>query len=135
MKVLIADKLHKVRSALRLLVEQEIGGQVVGEASSAQALFRYLGDYQPDLLILEWELPGLEDMDRITPIRRLCPDLKLVAVLGQGTARENYDMAGADAVISKGDSPQRVVSSLQSFMLKRGILPGLDLQETQSEGD
>lgn len=122
MKIIIADTLISVRSALRMLIEQELGEQVVGEASCASDLFGHLRISRPDLLILDWDLSGLEGRDRFAPIRELCPDLKVVALRGQGSVENIGEITGVDAVISKGDSPDRVLAVLRSFHHQK-ILP------------
>lgn len=59
MRVLIADDRPQVRSALRLLLKQEPDVTVVGEAEDAeQALELAIGE-RPELVLLDWELPGL----------------------------------------------------------------------------
>ncbi|MCZ7674175.1 MAG: response regulator transcription factor [Chloroflexi bacterium] len=73
MRVLLADDQMRVRSALRLLLEQEPGFQVVGEAADATGLLLAATEKAPDLLLLDWELPGL-------------PAAQLLRLLKGGTA-------------------------------------------------
>ncbi len=112
MRILIAEKMEKVRSALRLLIEQEPNCLVVGEESSVSSLYQDLYSLEPDLLVLEWDLPGLEGKDRIEPIRKLNPELKVVVICSQGLVGE---IQGADSIISTGDPPERVLSVLRTF--------------------
>jgi len=129
MKVIIAEKLGKVRSALRLLIEQELGGQIVAEVSCAASLFENLSFSQPELLVLDWNLPGLEGSDRIARVRDLCPDLKVIAVCSQGSERE---IEGANAIITKGDPPERVLAALHSSNTSRAEVPAGDLKEKEN---
>jgi len=63
MRVFLADDQAKVCSALRLLLEQELGLRVVGEATEAKDLLAQVQRTQPDLVLLDWELPGLQATD------------------------------------------------------------------------
>lgn len=130
MKIIIAEKLEKIRSALRLLIEQDLDEEIVGEASCLSALHPQIRSSQPDLLILEWDLPGLTGADRIKPIRDLCPDLKVIAICSQGAAGE---IKGADAVIRKGDPPEQVLAVLHAFC-RSGAGVGHRIGDTVSGG-
>jgi DNA-binding NarL/FixJ family response regulator len=114
MKTIIAEKIGKVRSALQLLIEQELGDQIVGEVTCASSLYENLSFSKPDLLVLDWSLPGLEGSDRISKVRDLYPDLKVVAICSHGFERE---IVGADSIITKGDPPERVLEVLRSTRL------------------
>ena len=59
MRVLLADDQPQVRSALRLLLEEEPGLSVVDEVVSAGELLSRVEVTCPDLILLDWELPGL----------------------------------------------------------------------------
>ena len=113
MRVLLADDQTKVRSALRLLLEQEPGLSVVGEAAEAEDLLVQVEVTQPDLVLLDWELPGLRTDDRLSVLRALCPQLKVIALSGQPEARRAALSAGADAFVSKGEPPERLLAALE----------------------
>ena len=78
MRVLLADDQAQVRSALRLLLTQEPGLSVVGEATEAQALLAQAEDIHPDMVLLDWELPGLQAADPLSTLRARCHSLTLV---------------------------------------------------------
>jgi DNA-binding NarL/FixJ family response regulator len=112
MRVLLADDQTRVRSALRLLLEQEQGISVVGEAAEVENLLVQVEATQPDLVLLDWELPGLRTDDWLSTLRTLCPRLKVIALSGQPEARRAALAAGADAFVSKGDPPERLLTTL-----------------------
>ena len=110
MHILLADDQAKVRSALRLLLEQQPGVQVIGEALNAAELL----DQKtcPDLVLLDWELPGLAPDSALHALRALCPRLKIIALSGRPQARQAALDAGADAFVSKIDPPERLLAAL-----------------------
>ena len=112
MRVLLADDQSKVRSALRLLLEQEPELSVVGEAVEAEDLLAQVEATQPDLVLLDWELPGLLSDDWLSALRTLCPRLKVIALSGRPEARQAALTAGADTFISKGDPPERLLAAV-----------------------
>jgi len=129
MRVFLADDQAKVRSALRLLLEQEPGLSVVGEATEAEGLLVQVQRIQPDLVLLDWELPDLRATDPSTPStgsgtssgQRLLSalhspgcHLKVIVLSGHLEACEEALAAGADAFVSKGDPPERLLATLRT---------------------
>ena len=51
MRILLADDEPKVRQALRLLLEQQNGVTVIGEAGQAWEALAQLGAHAPDVLL------------------------------------------------------------------------------------
>jgi two-component system response regulator DesR len=112
MRVLLADDQAKVRSALRLRLEQEPGINVVGEATEADELLAQVGAARPDIVLLDWELPGLPRNDALSALRARCPHLKVIALSGRPEARRAALEAGADAFVSKGDPPEQLLAAV-----------------------
>ena len=66
MRILLVDDQSEIRSALRLLLEQEQGMTVVGEVAKAEDLLAQVEATRPDVALLDWELPGLQTADPAT---------------------------------------------------------------------
>lgn len=114
MRVLLADDQLKVRSALRLLLEQQPAISVIGEAVDATGLLDWLRVTCPDVLLLDWELPGFEAGTLLPTLRALCPHLRTIALSSRPEMRRAALAAGADAFVSKGDPPERLLAAIRS---------------------
>ena len=112
MRVLLADDQSKVRSALRLILEQQPDLNVLGEAVDAQGLLDWVRLVCPDVVLLDWELPGLPRHDLLSTLRARCPHLKVIALSGRPEARQAALAAGADAFVSKGDPPEQLLAAV-----------------------
>jgi DNA-binding NarL/FixJ family response regulator len=124
MRVLVADDQAKVRSALRLLVDQQPGIVVQGEAVDTTGLLDWVSAMAPDLVLLDWELPG-PDRGRLLPtLRALCPQLRVIALSGRPEARQAALQAGADAFVSKGDPPETLLAAIEQFHQAPSPSPG-----------
>lgn len=116
MRIIVADDDPKVRSALRLLLEQEAEVQVVAEAQDTRELFAALREVRADLLILDWELHGcFHRATLISLLRTAAPPLKVIALSGHLEARRHALRAGADAFVSKSDPPEQLLALLRRF--------------------
>ncbi|MBO9345644.1 MAG: response regulator transcription factor [Chloroflexi bacterium] len=112
-RVLLADDQEKVRSALKLFIEQEGGFCVVGEASTASDLLYHLMKTNPHVVLLDWELPGLPDSpQKLSPLRLVAPDIKIIALSGVPEARKSALAEGADGFVSKSEPPENVLRAL-----------------------
>jgi DNA-binding NarL/FixJ family response regulator len=114
MRILLADDQPEVCSALRLLLEQESGLEVVGEAAEIEELLAQIEATRPDLVLLDWELPGLNASSSLSALRSCCSRLVVVALSGRPEARRAALDAGADAFVSKGYPPERLLETLQT---------------------
>ncbi|NLE77477.1 MAG: response regulator transcription factor [Chloroflexi bacterium] len=115
MRVVLADDEPRVRSALRLLLEQEPGFAVVGEAEAAEQLPPMVSLLSPDLILLDWELPGLRAEEMLPALIDLCPGLLVVALSGRPDGRKDALAAGAHAFVSKGDPPETLLAACRAL--------------------
>lgn len=114
MRILLADDQARIRFALRVLLEHQPGLQVVGEAADAEDLLIQTGTTCCDVVLLGWELPGLSAVGSLTALRRMCPNLFVIALSGRPEARGAAIDAGADAFVSKIDPPDRLLAAINA---------------------
>jgi len=121
MRVLLADDQAKVRSALRLLLEQEPELSVVGEVAEADGLLAQARTARPNVVLLDWELPGFRAAESLYALQSLDSHLKVIALSGHLEAREEALAAGADAFVSKGEPPERLLIALRTVGVTNDI--------------
>lgn len=115
LRVLLADGQPRVLSALRLLLNQVPGFQTVGEASEAASLLDQVRTVQPDLVLLDWELPGLPALNTLSVLRANRPNLKVIALSRQPELWGAAIAAGADLFVSKVDPPGKLLAALRAI--------------------
>lgn len=115
MRVLLADDQIEVRSALRLLLEQEPEIQVVGESADSAGLLMAVARDEPDVILLDWELPGFPPDRLLSDLRCERPFLKIIAMSTRPEARQAAQSLGVAAFLSKGAQPERVLSLIRSL--------------------
>jgi len=114
MQVLLADDQTKVRSALRLVLEHQPDVEILGEAVDTTGLLDWVKAANPDVLLLDWELPGLPAVALLPLLHSLQPDLCVIALSGRPEAGETALEAGADAFVSKGNPPECLVAAIDA---------------------
>jgi len=100
---------------LCVLLEQQPGLKVVGEASDARDLLAQAAATHPDLVLLAWELPGLAASGSLPALRKACPGLFVITLSGRPAARRAALAAGADAFVSKAEPPERLLSTIEDY--------------------
>ena len=68
-RVLLADDHTLVRAGLRKLLESIAGFEVVGEADDGLALLTLVQQQQPDLVLMDMEMPRMSGLDATRAIR------------------------------------------------------------------
>ena len=113
MRALIADDAPAVRSALELALSDHDGIEVVGEAADWTTLNERLRTTQPDVVLLDWGLPGNADGTVLCAVRRVCRGVRVVALSARPDDRQAALRAGADAFVSKADHPECLHAALR----------------------
>ena len=113
MRTLVADEQSRVRSALRLLLEQNSDYEVVDEATEAVELVEKVEREAIELVVFDWRLPGLEGEELIRQLRQSAQNIMIVVLSGRPEVRQMALDAGADAFVSKADPPEELLSALQ----------------------
>lgn len=121
MRIFLADDQEPVRSALRLLLEQAAGMEIVGEAGDAARLLARAEQAAPDVILLDWELPGLPGGDLLRLLRFLLPATAVVALSGRPESREEASEAGVNAFVSKCAPSERLLAVLQALPAVRHV--------------
>lgn len=115
MRIILADPNRKTLWALRTVLNEERGMEVIGEAEDAQQLQGMAEMSSADLVLLDRRLPGAEIGDLISGLHALEPR-PVVVVMSSDTEDGRFMLkAGADAFLSKGERPDWMLGVLRRY--------------------
>jgi DNA-binding NarL/FixJ family response regulator len=123
-RILLIDDHAMFRSGLRMVLNGSLPQAVINEAGSLNEAMQLTVE-QPDAVLLDIKLPGLNGVDGIALIRRRWP-LVPVIMLSSQDEPETVRMAlarGASCFISKAETADRIVSLLESVVRGEIIAP------------
>lgn len=112
MRILLADNDRRVCSALHLLLKSDRNLTVIGESEDVASLISQIEELKPDLVLLDWELPGKPDAALIQGMHQTGAYTKIIALSSRPEAEQEALDASADFFVSKVDPPQSLLSAL-----------------------
>ena len=114
-RVYVADAKPEERSALRLLL-LDLKMEVVGEAADWATALAQAPVSRTDMLLIDWDLlPRISPTAALDGLRKACPAALVIVLISHLDARQQAALSsGADAFISKGETPERVAERLRT---------------------
>jgi DNA-binding NarL/FixJ family response regulator len=113
-RVYLADSRPEERSALRLLL-LDMKMDVVGESADWMTTLANAPGTLLDMLLVDWDLLPISPVIAINELRKLCPAALVIVLISHLDARQQAALsAGADAFISKGETPERVADRIRT---------------------
>jgi DNA-binding NarL/FixJ family response regulator len=105
MRVVIADDSEPLRRVVAETVAT-LGGEVVGEAGDGYAAVVAAVALDPDLVIMDWQMPDLDGVAATEAIHQRRPAVDVIAysATDDHAVAERFRRAGASAYIDKADS-------------------------------
>ena len=85
-RVLVVDDYEPFRRFVCSTLKQRSDLQVIGEASDGLEAVRKAEEMQPDLILLDLGLPGLNGLEAARRIRKLSPESKILFVTQESSA-------------------------------------------------
>ena len=114
MKTLLAIHQADLRVAIEILLREEPMISIIGIVSTFQALQVLAGSVQPELLIVDLDLPGLADLNWLQQIgSEVSP--QIIALGSQRVDPDRVLAAGANAFVEKGASPQHLIAVIHQL--------------------
>jgi DNA-binding NarL/FixJ family response regulator len=144
--LLLVDDHAVLRSGLRVLIDREVGLEVVGEAGDGREAVDLARDLKPDVILLDLSMPGLSGTEAISALREVSPE-SLVLVLSMHV-EESYLRsalrAGAAGYVPKKAADVELVSAIRAVVrgevyvhpaMTGSLVDGLVPPDTASPGN
>jgi two-component system response regulator NreC len=117
-RILLADDHAVLRAGLRLLLENQPGLEVVGEASSGLEALDLAIKLNPNLILLDLSMPGLSGLDTLPALRKSVPGAR-VLILTMHDDPHYLRQAlkhGASGYVLKKAADQELLSAVRAVM-------------------
>lgn len=135
-KVMLVDDHDLVRTGIKRLLEDHPDIKIVGEATSGEQALEQVTENDPDVVLMDINMPGIGGLEATRKLLQRKPKLKIIVV----TMHED-DMfaqrllkAGAMGYLTKGATVDEILQALQAVMAnQRYLCPSIAQQIALSQ--
>jgi DNA-binding NarL/FixJ family response regulator len=116
-RLLLVEDHVLVRQSIRAFL-QGAAFEVVGEASTGSEALQLAIELQPDLIIMDLHLPEMSGIEATRQIRRLCPNIRVIALTAynEKAYQRALHEAGADGFVLKTAEFSELVHVIRQVM-------------------
>ena len=115
-KVLLVDDHVVVRQGLKALFADEPDIEVVGEASIGREALECLSDLEPDVVLMDISMPGLNGIEATRQIQQHHPETKVVVLSMHANEEYVFQVlqAGASGYVLKQSDSMEVLTAIRA---------------------
>lgn len=127
-RLMIVDDHAMVRAGMKILLEQFEGIHVVGEAANGSKAIELAGQLNPDVILMDLLMPGMDGIEATRNIIAARPDQHIIVLTGFLDDERLFQaiQAGAQGCVEKTIEPEDLVQSIRDASLgKPSLSPGI----------
>jgi DNA-binding NarL/FixJ family response regulator len=117
-KVLIVDDHTFIRRGIQSILKSSPGWESCGEAGNGIAAIRLASELNPDVIVMDVSMPGLNGLEATRVIHEAQPNIKIVLVTLHDSVeilRSAFD-AGAQGFLLKSEAEHEILRALASVV-------------------
>ena len=123
-RILIVEDQRIVREGLRAVLEDEDEIAIVGEAANGQQAIELFGQLQPDVVLMDLQMPVMDGPEATRRIRELSPDARILVLTTYATDEFIFKAlrAGAQGYLLKDASANELLDAIHSIHAGQTLL-------------
>ena len=133
--ILLVDDHAVVRMGLTAIINLQADLKVCGEAENGEAAVRLAAELKPDVIVMDFSLPGMDGAEATAAVLKASPSSKVLILTSFGTSADlaRAMAAGAIGAVTKNLSNDELSSAIRDTA--RGIQHfSPEIRQTLSEG-
>ena len=119
--VYLCDDVPELRRLMQLVLEEDPGLCVIGDAGDAAEAIEEIAELQPNVVVLDLSMPGMDGLEALPLIRRAAPETAVIVFSGFTEERMGALALerGADRYIEKGQPIEEVRRAVRELAVSR----------------
>lgn len=133
---MLVDDHDLVRTGIKRLLEDHPKIEIVGEAVSGEQALQQVTEYDPDVVLMDINMPGIGGLEATRKLLQRKPLLKIIVVTmhEDDLFPQRFLKAGALGYITKGAKVEEMLQAIQAVMAnKRYLSPAIAQQIALSQ--
>ena len=124
-RILIADDHPVVREGLAAMIKRRTDMTVVAEANHGQEAVALFHQHQPDVVLMDLRMPGMDGVEAILTIRAQTPEARVIVLTTYDTDEDIYRAlrAGAKAYLLKDTPREELLDTIRAVSAGRTRVP------------
>jgi DNA-binding NarL/FixJ family response regulator len=120
-KIIIADDHPIVRAGLKDVLAEDLSMDVIDEAGDGRELIRKINQREPDLIILDISMPGVDGLAVLKQIKTERPQIKILILTIHPEVRYALRclQMGADGYLNKSSAPGELIGAINRIVAGR----------------
>ena len=113
-RVVLVEDNEVFREALETLLALRPGVEIVASLADGSEAVSVCSTLEPDVVLLDYRLPGLDGVEITSAVRHACPEVAIVCLTAEVTPREAEALlaAGAKECVLKDASLDEIVEAV-----------------------
>ncbi len=138
-KIIIVDDSPDTRDGLKKFISLESNIEIIGEAENGKEAIRQTKQLQPDIVLMDINMPGMDGISATEIISQEMPEVGIIILSVQGEQEylRRAMISGANDYLVKPFSPDELINSIRKT--KANIIkkkrPSLSLKEDTPRGE
>ena len=115
-QVLIVDDQPRARQSLKALLATWPLIGAVREATNGEEAIGSVEQARPDIVLMDVHMPVMNGLEATRRIKEHWPQVRIIALSIYGDYQADALVAGADAFVSKGESPEKLLDTVAAVV-------------------
>lgn len=123
--ILLVDDHELVRTGIRKILNEVKGFRVIGECETGEEAMKFCRQTEPDVILMDMDMPGMGGLETTKKILRLSPDAKILVltVHTEEPFPTKVMQIGAAGYLTKGTAPSEMVNAIWAVNKGQRYLP------------
>jgi two-component system, NarL family, response regulator DesR len=119
-RVALVEDNRVFREALEMLLGMRPDVEVVAAVENGNDVVQLCRDHNPDVVVMDYRLPGLDGVQATAVLRRECPDVAVVCLTASASVLELEALkeAGAAACLTKDEELDDIVAAIRDAAVR-----------------
>jgi CheY-like chemotaxis protein len=123
-RIVLVDDHMVMRQGLASLLRGEPDFEIIGEASDGVSAVSLTHDFQPDVVLMDINMPGMDGIEATRLIHKEFPEIRVIglSMFADNEQAARMQQAGAVNYLAKSEPAEAIIEAVRDVRLVRRVL-------------